>query len=40
MKTIKQINALKQVLISLTLLCPLLVQAEVLALVNYESKPG
>ena len=35
----KRLYALKKPLIALTLLCPMFVQAEVLALVNYESKP-
>lgn len=33
------IHILKKLLVALTLLCPMWVQAEVLALVNYESKP-
>lgn len=34
-----KIQILKKLLVALTLLCPIWVQAEVLALVNYESKP-
>ncbi len=34
-----KIHSLKKSLVALTLLCPMWVQAEVLALVNYESKP-
>lgn len=35
----KKIHRLKQSLLALTLLCPMLAQAEILALVNYQSKP-
>lgn len=37
---IKKISVLKKTLLTLALLFPILAQAEVLALVNYESKPG
>lgn len=39
-KKMKKTAILKKSLLALALLCPIWVQAEVLALVNYESKPG
>ena len=39
MKIHKNIPLLKKSLLALTLLCPLFAQAEILALVNYQSKP-
>lgn len=38
-ETMKIKNTLKKSLLALSLLCPMLAQAEILALVNYESKP-